>query len=88
MAVGAVTGLTGAERRVLRLLPKHLTAPQIAAELHLSRATVRSQITSIYRKLGATSRAQAVSRARELGLLGRTREHNPGPRLSGERCSE
>jgi len=61
--------LTTAERRGLVLLPTHLTAPQIAAELHLSRATVSTQITAIYQKLGAGNRAEAVARARELGLL-------------------
>jgi LuxR family maltose regulon positive regulatory protein len=62
--------LTPAEARVLAWLPSHLTAPQIAAELVLSRATVRSQITAIYRKLGVHSRAEAVTQARTLGLLG------------------
>jgi len=37
--------------------------------MHLSPHTIRSQAISIYRKLGATSRTQAVTRARELGLL-------------------
>jgi LuxR family maltose regulon positive regulatory protein len=63
------SALTDAELRVLALLPTHLTAPQIAVELFVAQSTVRSQITSIYRKLGARSRAEAVRRARELGLL-------------------
>jgi LuxR family transcriptional regulator, maltose regulon positive regulatory protein len=37
--------------------------------MFLSRYTIRTQATSIYRKLGASSRDQAVSRSRELGLL-------------------
>jgi LuxR family maltose regulon positive regulatory protein len=61
--------LTPAEARVLRLLPTHLSTVQIAAELHRSRATVATQVTAIYQKLGATSRDEAVRRARELGLL-------------------
>ena len=61
--------LTPAEARVLALLPTHLTAPQIAAELGRSSSTVRSQITAVYLKLGAHSRAEAVAQARSLGLL-------------------
>jgi len=37
--------------------------------LFLSRHTVKSQANTIYRKLGASSRSQAVTRSRELGLL-------------------
>ena len=47
----------------------HLSFPEIAAELFLSRHTIKSQAISIYRKLGTSSRNQAVTRARELGLL-------------------
>ena len=61
--------LIAAELRLLPLLATHLSFPEIATELFLSRHTVKSQATSIYRKLGATSRNQAVTRARELGLL-------------------
>lgn len=65
---GAST-LTPAELRVLPLLATHLPVPQMAGELFLSPATVKSHIRSIYRKLGATSRSQAVGEARALGLL-------------------
>jgi len=61
--------VTPAEARVLGLLPTHLTLPQIAAELFISRNTVKSHLRALYRKLGASSRAEAVMRARELGLL-------------------
>ena len=61
--------LTGAELRLLPLLSTHLSFPEIAGELFLSRNTVKSQAYSIYRKLGASSRSQAVARSRELGLL-------------------
>ena len=47
----------------------HLSAPEIAAQLYLSPHTIKSQALSLYRKLGATTRTQAVARARELGLL-------------------
>ena len=63
------SALTVAELRVLPLLATHLSFPEIAAELTLSPHTIKSQMKSIYRKLGASSRNQAVTRARELGLL-------------------
>ena len=47
----------------------HLPFPQIAEEMVLSRYTIKSQAMSIYRKLEASSRSQAVARSRELGLL-------------------
>ena len=61
--------LTAAELRLLPLLSTHLTAAEIAAELFLSPHTIKSQMQSAYRKLAATSRNQAITRARELGLL-------------------
>ena len=67
-AAGA-SALTTAELRLLPLLSTHLSFPEIGAELFLSRTTIKSQALSIYRKLGAQSRSQAVARARELGLL-------------------
>jgi LuxR family maltose regulon positive regulatory protein len=67
-AVGP-SALTAAELRVLPLLPTHLQHSEIAAELFLSPLTIKTHIKSIYRKLGASSRGQAVARARELGLL-------------------
>ena len=64
------SALTAAEMRLLPLLSTHLPVPEIAAELFLSPHTVKSEMKSIYRKLGATTRTQAVTRSRELGLLG------------------
>jgi LuxR family maltose regulon positive regulatory protein len=61
--------LTGAELRLLPLLATHLSFPEIGAELFLSPNTVKSQAMSLYRKLGASSRSQAVARSRELALL-------------------
>ena len=61
--------LTPAERRVLELLPTHLTEGQIAGQLFVSTNTVKTHLRGVYRKLEASSRAQAVERARELGLL-------------------
>jgi len=63
------SALTAAELRVLPLLATHLTASEIAAELFVSTHTVKSQQASLYRKLGTSSRSQAVARARQLGLL-------------------
>ncbi len=67
-AIG-VEPLTAAERRVLAYLPTHLPLGLVASELHLSRNTVKTHTTAIYRKLGVTSRAQAVTAARSAGLL-------------------
>ncbi len=63
------SSLTTAELRLLPVLATHLPFPEIGEELFLSRHTIKSQAVSIYRKLGAASRSQAVARARELGLL-------------------
>jgi len=67
-ALGA-SALTAAELRLLPLLATHLSYPEIAAEMFLSRNTIKSEAMSIYRKLGVSSRSQAVARSRELGLL-------------------
>ena len=61
--------LSKAEIRVLRYLPTHLTAPEIAAELSVSTSTVKTHLRNLYAKLGAHSRAGAVESARALGLL-------------------
>jgi LuxR family transcriptional regulator, maltose regulon positive regulatory protein len=63
------SALTAAELRLLPMLSTHLSFPQIAGELFLSRNTIKSQAVSLYRKLGASSRNQAVAQSRELGLL-------------------
>jgi LuxR family maltose regulon positive regulatory protein len=67
-ALGA-SALTAAELRLLPVLSTHLSMPEIAGEMFLSPNTIKSQAKSIYRKLGASSRSQAVARSRELGLL-------------------
>ena len=61
--------LTPAELRVLRYLPTHLSFAEIADEVFVSRNTVKTQAIAVYRKLGVTSRAAAVERARAAGLL-------------------
>jgi ATP/maltotriose-dependent transcriptional regulator MalT len=67
--VEAATPLTERERAVLRLLPTRLSNREIGRELYVSVNTVRSQVRAIYRKLQATSRAEAVAHARHLRLL-------------------
>jgi len=63
------SALTAAELRLLPLLATHLSFPEIASELFLSPNTVKTQAASLYRKLGASSRGEAVARSRELDLL-------------------
>ena len=63
------SALTGAELRLLPMLCTHLSYREIGAELFLSPHTIKSQALSLYRKLGAASRSQAVARARELSLV-------------------
>jgi LuxR family transcriptional regulator, maltose regulon positive regulatory protein len=62
--------LTPAELRLLPYLQTYLTAEGIAERLFLSSHTVKSEIKSIYRKLGVSSRNQAVQKAAAVGLLG------------------
>jgi LuxR family maltose regulon positive regulatory protein len=61
--------LSESELRVLRYLPTNLTAPEIAGELYVAVSTVKTHIQHIYGKLGVNRRADAVGRARGLGLL-------------------
>ena len=68
-SVPGASALTAAELRLLPLLSTHRSFPEIAEQMFLSRYTVKSQAMSIYHKLGASSRNQAVARSRELGLL-------------------
>jgi LuxR family transcriptional regulator, maltose regulon positive regulatory protein len=68
-SVPGASSLTAAELRLLPLLSTHLSFAEVGAELFLSPNTAKTHAASIYRKLGATSRSEAVARARELGLL-------------------
>jgi LuxR family maltose regulon positive regulatory protein len=60
--------LTTAELRILELLPT-TNYVQMAATLYISRNTVKTHLRSIYQKLGASSRSQAIERALDLRLL-------------------
>ncbi len=63
------SSLTSAELRVMRHLPTNLSLADIAERLYVSRNTVKSHTSSIYRKLGTSSRREAVELARAAGLL-------------------
>jgi LuxR family maltose regulon positive regulatory protein len=68
--VADVAPLTSAELWLLPYLQTHLTAGGIAERLFISVHTVNAQVRSIYRKLGVSSRKDAVQRATAIGLLG------------------
>ena len=63
------SSLTTAELRLLPLLATHLTFRELGERLHVSSHTVKTQAMSIYRKLGVSSRSQAIEHAQQLGLL-------------------
>ena len=61
--------LTDSERAVLCFLPSHMTNEEISQALFLSINTVKTHLRSAYRKLGVSSRREAIARGRRLGLL-------------------
>ena len=69
-AAGGGPPLTPAELRLLPYMQTHLTFREIAERLFVSRNTVSSEVSSIYRKLGVSSRHDAVQQATAIGLLG------------------
>jgi LuxR family maltose regulon positive regulatory protein len=66
---GGSSGLTRAELRLLPHLSTHLSFREIGERLHVSRNTIKTQAISIYRKLGVSSRSEAVAVAEDLGLV-------------------
>ena len=60
--------LTPAELRLISFLPTHLSLQEIADHLHLSRPTVKTQVASIYHKLGVKTRSEAVEIVELTGL--------------------
>jgi ATP/maltotriose-dependent transcriptional regulator MalT len=67
---------SAAELAVLRCLAAGLSRREIGAQLYISLNTVKTHTRELYRKLGVTSRADAVARAEALGLLDPT--ESPG----------
>jgi DNA-binding NarL/FixJ family response regulator len=65
----ATTGITTAEKNVLRLL--HFTNEEIAELLVISRGTVKNHLNNVYQKLGIGSREAAAEFAMKIGLLSR-----------------
>ena len=65
---GSAAGLTPAELRLLPLLATHLSFREIAQQLFVSRNTIKTQAISVYRKLGVSSRSEAIAEAHRLGL--------------------
>jgi DNA-binding CsgD family transcriptional regulator len=61
--------LSGRELAVLKLLAAGRTNKDIAQELFIAQGTVKAHVASVYRKLGVHSRAEAVSRAKDMGLF-------------------
>jgi len=66
-----VASLTPTEMRVLALLPTYRTLASIGIQLGIGRPTVKTHVENIYKKLGATKRADAVKLAESAGLLPR-----------------
>jgi LuxR family maltose regulon positive regulatory protein len=66
---GGSSGLTPAELRLLPHLSTHLSFREIGERLHVSRNTIKTQAISVYRKLGVSSRSEAVAVAEDLGLV-------------------
>ena len=64
-----VESLTEREREVLRLLSDMLSTAEVAREMYISVNTVKSHLKSIFRKLAAAHRGEAIRRARQLGLI-------------------
>ncbi len=66
---GEQAQLSSREREILSLISEGETNRRIAAALHLSPHTVKGHTSSLYRKLDAKNRAEAVQRAQRLGLV-------------------
>jgi DNA-binding NarL/FixJ family response regulator len=63
-------GISGREREVLALLAAGRSNKEIARQLELSPNTVKTHISKLFEKLSVRRRTEAISRARELGILG------------------
>ncbi len=67
--------LSPREREVLRLLQEGLSIPTIARTMYVSQSTAKTYVARLYDKLGASSRAQALMTALQLGLI----QYRPAP---------
>jgi LuxR family maltose regulon positive regulatory protein len=68
-ASAEMSSLTVAELRILGYLPTHLSFREIAERTYVSANTVKTQANAVYRKLDVSCRSEAVTRAREIGLI-------------------
>ena len=66
---GLVEALTAREYTVVRYLPSRLTVTEIASECHVSTNTLKTHLKAVYRKLGVSSRREAISAAQRLSLI-------------------
>jgi LuxR family maltose regulon positive regulatory protein len=64
-----VEPLTERELEVVAFLPTRLTNAEVASELYVSANTLKTHLARIYRKLGVSTRDEAIERCGELGLL-------------------
>ncbi len=81
--------LTDSELAVLRFLPSHMTNQEIAESLFLSINTIKTHLSSVYRKLGVANRRQAIAQGRRLELLLRgvlLDRRQPRPVAAGRGC--
>jgi DNA-binding NarL/FixJ family response regulator len=62
-------GLTARELEILEILPTGNTVAEIAAQLFITEATVKTHLAAIYRKFQVSNRVQAINAARKIGLL-------------------
>ena len=69
-ALPGSSSLSAAELRLLPLLSTHLSFREIGERLYISQNTVKTQAISVYRKVGVSSRSEAVQRLQEIGLPG------------------
>jgi LuxR family maltose regulon positive regulatory protein len=69
VTASGASSLTAAELRLVPLLSTHLSLREVAERLYVSPHTVKTQVLSIYRKLGVSSRSEAVQRLQQVNLL-------------------